>query len=147
MKTLESMMKTARIGDKVSCMGITAEIGKLYYSDHYDGQWDIEFVDTTGQYRHWKQIYDGGTYIRTLPEYRTEYFQNFDGLTATVEYINEYLNETAYFDVRLTVTDYKGQIIHTRKYKTHKGAMIALGRLSTCSWDFVGSEGKTTIKI
>ena len=53
----------AEKGDKVSAYGITVTIDKLYYSDYDNGVWDIEFTDTTGHYRHWKQCYDGGEFI------------------------------------------------------------------------------------
>ena len=56
-------MKTAKIGDKIHSHGITVEIAKLFYSDCWGDVWDIEFVDTMGNYRHWKQQYDGGYFI------------------------------------------------------------------------------------
>ena len=53
----------AHEGDKIRCMGITVTIGKILYQDFWD-DWDIEFIDTTGHYRHWKQYFDGGHLIR-----------------------------------------------------------------------------------
>ena len=50
--------------------GIRATIDKLYYSfrcvewhtekKKYVKYYDIEFVDTKGNYRHWKSYFDGG---------------------------------------------------------------------------------------
>lgn len=57
-------MKKARAhkGDKVACMGIVVTIGKILYQDFWR-DWDIEFIDTAGNYRHWKQGFDGGRLI------------------------------------------------------------------------------------
>lgn len=142
-------MNTARIGDKIRSHGIEVTIGKLYYSDCYDGVWDIEFIDTNGQYRHWKQQYDGGEYIR-VPEDEsdifTEHFKDQYGRTATIEHIDEYLNDTCYFDVRLTVRTINGNIIHKRKYRTRQGASIAMGRVGD-NWYWEGNTGKVKIKL
>lgn len=54
-------MKKAKIGDIIKVGRITAVIAKLYYSDFYRGDWDVEFEDTDGNYRHWKSCFDGGT--------------------------------------------------------------------------------------
>ena len=58
---------TAKPGDVVVCCGIRATIKEIYYQDYYDGPewgphqgWMIEFRDTEGNYRYWKQQYDGG---------------------------------------------------------------------------------------
>ena len=64
---------TARPGDVITAAGITATIYRLYYSDiHiYHGRdyttitVDIEFMDTTGQYRHYKSNFDKGAYGNT----------------------------------------------------------------------------------
>ena len=53
----------ARKGDKIACMGITVTIAKIIYQEHYF-DWDIEFIDTDGNYRHWKQYFDGGHLIK-----------------------------------------------------------------------------------
>lgn len=64
-----------RPGDKIRCMKMVVEIGKtIHYQDcywevtedHPEGAWywDIEFVDSQGMYRHWKQMFDGGELIR-----------------------------------------------------------------------------------
>lgn len=142
-------MNTARIGDKIRSHGIEVTIGTLYYSDCYDGVWDVEFIDTNGQYRHWKQQYDGGEYIR-VPEDEsdifTEHFKDFYGCTATIEHINEHLNNICYFDVKLTVRTETGDIVHRRKYKTRQGARIAMGRIGDC-WHWVKNTGKIKISL
>ena len=53
----------AEKGDRIHAHGITVTIDKLYYSEFLDGTWDIEFVDSDGHYRHWKQYYDGGEFL------------------------------------------------------------------------------------
>lgn len=52
-----------RKGDKIHCMGITVEIAKVLYQEWFD-YWDVELIDTDGNYRHWKQEYDGGFLIQ-----------------------------------------------------------------------------------
>lgn len=47
-------------GATIKCMGITACIDIVLYVYREREGWDIEFIDTTGHYRHWKQWYDGG---------------------------------------------------------------------------------------
>jgi len=56
--------KIAKRGDKICCNGITVEIDIIFSQDYYphDG-WDVEFDDTTGEYRRWKQYQDGGELI------------------------------------------------------------------------------------
>ena len=48
---------------KVPTMRITATIDKVIYSEKWHDDYDIEFIDTHGNYRHWKQWDDGGTII------------------------------------------------------------------------------------
>lgn len=141
-------MKTARVGDKIQCMGITVTIGSIYYSDCWDGVWDIEFKDTDGNYRHWKQYYDGGEYIpqeteqepeqEPEPETATEYYRDFYGCVATIE-------KYQYCCV-LTIKTGNGDIIHKKTYQTHKGARIAMGKLSDC-WHFIKASGRVKIKL
>ena len=64
-----------QIGDTIIVpkLGIIATIEKLYYSfrciewhnekQEYVKLYDVEFVDTKGNYRHWKSYFDGG-YIK-----------------------------------------------------------------------------------
>lgn len=59
--------KKAQKGDIITCKGIKSVIENIHYQDFYksdrnDGScdWDIEFTDTDGNYRHWKQYFDGG---------------------------------------------------------------------------------------
>ena len=55
----------AKKGDKVRCMGITVTIDKILYQEFWDRYgWDIEFIDTYGNFRHWKQYDDGGLLIK-----------------------------------------------------------------------------------
>lgn len=52
----------AKIGDVVNCMGLSVTIAHIFYQE-FDEHWDIEFLDTNGCYRHWKQLWDGGELI------------------------------------------------------------------------------------
>ena len=48
-------------GDKIKAMGMIITIDKIYYqSFDRDSGWDIEFVDTNGVHRSYKQEFDGG---------------------------------------------------------------------------------------
>lgn len=58
-------MKKAKIGDTINVGRTTAVIAKLYYTDYYEGNWDVEFEDTQGNYRHWKSCFDGGELIES----------------------------------------------------------------------------------
>lgn len=51
-------------GDKIQLNGLVCIVDKVYYSDHYEGFYDCEFIDTLGNYRHWKQYHDGGILIK-----------------------------------------------------------------------------------
>ena len=65
------------VGDTIICKGIHATIAKLYYSfrcvewhnerKEFIKHYDVEFVDTNGNYRHWKSYFDGG-YIKYRKE-------------------------------------------------------------------------------
>lgn len=57
-------MVKANVGDMVKVNGCSYVIGELYNADYWDRfGWDIEFVDTHGNYHHWKQYEDGGEFI------------------------------------------------------------------------------------
>ena len=60
--TIGNSTRKAKAGDIVTCKGIKATIKEIYYQDRNDGtcDWDIEFIDTNGIYRYWKQYFDGG---------------------------------------------------------------------------------------
>lgn len=69
MKIKENTRK-ARPGDIVIVNGITCTIREILYqefgpSDRNDGtcDWIMEFIDTEGKYRNWKQYFDGGVII------------------------------------------------------------------------------------
>lgn len=60
-------MKEAKVGDKISCKGITVTIKEIIdqWTDRSMGTefYCVEFRDTNGKYRMWKQYYDGGELI------------------------------------------------------------------------------------
>lgn len=51
-----------REGDKIVCMGITVVVSEIIYQNEcaHEGECDIEFIDSNGNYCHWKQHFDGG---------------------------------------------------------------------------------------
>ena len=67
------------IGDTIVVpkFGISATIDKIYYTvrciewhnerKEFVKHYDVEFVDTNGNYRHWKSYFDGG-YIKYRKE-------------------------------------------------------------------------------
>lgn len=55
-------MKDIR-GATINAMGISVTVDKVLYAHHETIGWDVEFIDTAGQYRHWKQWDDGGKII------------------------------------------------------------------------------------
>lgn len=59
----DHLIFVAQKGDKIHCAGITVEIDKILYCDFIFHSWDIEFIDTNGKYRHWKQNQDKGYII------------------------------------------------------------------------------------
>ena len=50
------------VGDVVKCQGIKAEIAHIEWQEPWEWResWYLEFTDTRGVYRSWKQMYDGG---------------------------------------------------------------------------------------
>lgn len=48
------------VGDKITALGLTFEVGKILYQDCYKGNYDVEFLDVCGGYHHWKSEFDGG---------------------------------------------------------------------------------------
>lgn len=62
-------MYTPKAGDMiVNCPvvhGRTVTIGKVLHAEHWERDgWDIELIDSEGNYRHWKQWDDGGEFRR-----------------------------------------------------------------------------------
>jgi len=52
-------------GDTVICHGIKATIKEIAFQEPWEWRksWYLEFTDTNGVYRSWKQQYDGGTAV------------------------------------------------------------------------------------
>ena len=57
-------MVEAKIGDVIVCCGVEAEIGEIISQYTDDEFLAVEFIDTHGMYRYWKQRFDGGRIIR-----------------------------------------------------------------------------------
>lgn len=55
-------MRDLRPGDKVHVNGITYEIKEIKYQEPWKWReaYYLEFYDTDGNYRSWKQVFDGG---------------------------------------------------------------------------------------
>lgn len=54
----------AKVGDIIKINGVS-EIAEIHYQEWYeDDGWMIEFTDTYGVYRSWKQWQDGGELIQ-----------------------------------------------------------------------------------
>lgn len=56
-------MRNLKVGDTIKCQGITATIKEIAFQEPWKwrNSWYLEFRDTNGVYRSWKQCYDGGT--------------------------------------------------------------------------------------
>ena len=58
-----------RPGDVIKALGITAVIDKILYQEHHEAtkyheeEWCVEFIDTNGNYRHYRSWLDGGEVI------------------------------------------------------------------------------------
>ena len=50
------------VGDTIRCQGITATIADITFQEPWEWReaYYLEFTDTNGVYRSWKQNYDGG---------------------------------------------------------------------------------------
>lgn len=55
-------MRDLKPGDKVCVNGITCEIKEIKYQEPWKWReaYYLEFYDTDGNYRSWKQVVDGG---------------------------------------------------------------------------------------
>lgn len=55
-------MRDLRPGDKMHCKGIVCEIKEITYQEPWEWReaYYLEFRDTDGNYRSWKQNFDGG---------------------------------------------------------------------------------------
>ena len=59
-----------KVGDIIKCGGVTVTVAKIAYVEHFPATafspaWlSVEFWDTTGNYRSWKPVYDGGEIVR-----------------------------------------------------------------------------------
>ena len=51
------------VGDAITALGHTFEVAKIIYQDCFDGNYDVEFLDPSGGYHHWKSEFDGGHII------------------------------------------------------------------------------------
>jgi len=52
-------------GDIITCKGIRAIIKEITFQEYWEGEgYYIEFMDTNGNYRNWKQWTDGGNVER-----------------------------------------------------------------------------------
>ena len=55
-------MRDLRPEDIIHCGGVTCEIKEIKYQEPWNWRnaYYIEFLDTNGNYRSWKQNFDGG---------------------------------------------------------------------------------------
>lgn len=55
-------MRDLRPGDIIHCKGITCKIKEIVYQEPWEWRkaYHVEFFDTNGTYRSWKQNIDGG---------------------------------------------------------------------------------------
>ena len=58
-------MNKIDVGDTVIARGIKVVVGEIIYQEYYDETgYSIEFIDSRGDYRDWKQSVDGGQLIK-----------------------------------------------------------------------------------
>lgn len=64
----ENGIKILEVGDVIFCGGIRAEIASIAYQEYWDREgFRTEFTDTKGNYRSWKQVWDGGFVLNHTP--------------------------------------------------------------------------------
>lgn len=65
MRSREKEVKLrVEVGGIIRALGIEAKIAKILYQEYWDGDgFDVELIDSNGNYRHWKQWFDGGEYL------------------------------------------------------------------------------------
>lgn len=74
--TCKSKPRDLVIGDRVECNGASRTVLRMLRQDVYsDGIYDVEFMDGSGRYCHWKSVVDGGEVI-----YRDSIFEK-EGIT------------------------------------------------------------------
>ena len=56
------MKRQLKVGDTIICQGIKATIKEVAFQEPWEWReaWYLEFRDTKGVYRSWKQLDDGG---------------------------------------------------------------------------------------
>jgi hypothetical protein len=61
-KRRRDMKRQLEVGDTIKCKGIVATIAEITFQEPWEWReaWYLEFTDTNGVYRSWKQNYDGG---------------------------------------------------------------------------------------
>lgn len=63
------MSDAVRPGDSVVVNGKTVTIFNIYEASYEPWMgWEVEFTDTNGKYRHWRQRLDGGELVRKKGE-------------------------------------------------------------------------------
>lgn len=56
------------VGDIIQALGRFYTVDKIIYQDCYKGNYDVEFLDSHGDYHHWKSEFDGGRIIQNDDE-------------------------------------------------------------------------------